>query len=151
MNNFIFKSGITDSQIDELIYFSNNDPQILSYTHDKDHRGSRQAYNLWLKTNPIIYTLSNKKGNLCGFIWFREKHVIPGFNITFSIRLYGDARGKGLSFDFMKQAFDDLKPKKVWLECSADNLPAVSLYKKFGFRQISEPDKNNKIIMVYSQ
>ena len=151
MKDFIFKSGITDSQIDELIYFANNDPQVLAYTHDKDHRGSREAYNLWLKKNPIIYTLSNKTGNLCGFIWFRENIKVPGFNTCFGIRLYAEARGKGLSYDFMKQAFDDLKPQKVWLEVSVDNIPAVSLYKKFGFEQITKPDSDNKIIMTLSR
>lgn len=151
MNDFIFKSGITDSQIDELIYFANNDPQVLAYTNDKTRWVNRDAYNLWLEKKPIIYTLSNKTGNLCGFIWFREKAGVPGFKYCFGIRLYADARGKGLSYDFMKQAFDDFKPTTVWLECSADNIPAVSLYKKFGFVQITEPDSKNKIIMTLSR
>jgi len=152
MNDFVFKHGITDSQIDELIYFANNDPQIIAYTSDKTRFANRQAFDSWIiRRNPSIYTLSNNKDNLCGLIWLEKDNKIPGFDYTFAIRLYADARGKGLSYDFMKQAFDDLKPAKVWLECSADNLPAASLYKKFGFVQISEPDSNNKILMTFSR
>lgn len=151
MNDFVFKPGISDSQIDELIYFANNDPQIFMYTSDKKRFATRNDYDIWQKRNPVIYTLSNKKGNLCGIIWFQDKDEVPGYNITFAIRLYKEARSKGLSFDFMKKAFDDFKPQKVWLKCSADNVPAVSLYKKFGFVQVSEPDSSNKIIMTLSR
>jgi len=152
MNDFVFKHGITDSQIDELIYFANNDPQIIAYTSDKTRFANRQAFNSWVnRRKPIIYSLSNKKNNLCGLIWFEKDNSIDGYEYTFAIRLYADARGKGLSLDFMNQSFDDLKPKSVWLKCSADNLPAASLYKKFGFIQISEPDSNNKIIMTLSK
>jgi len=151
VNNFIFKSGITESQISELINYSNTDPQIFQYTSDKTRFATRDAFDSWIdRKHPIIYTLSNDQENLCGLIWFEKDDSIPGYDYTFAIRLYDKARGQGLSFDFMKQAFDDLKPQNVWLKCSADNLPAASLYKKFGFKQITDPDENGKIIMTYS-
>ena len=150
MNNFIFKHGLTKSQIDELIHYSNTDKQVLSFTSDKTRFANREAFDNWFRTNPVIYTLSDKDGKLCGLIWFQEISLKdhPEFDITFAIRLYGQARGKGLSLDFMKKAFKDFKPQNVWLQCSADNLPAVTLYKKFGFELVSEPDKNGKIIML---
>jgi RimJ/RimL family protein N-acetyltransferase len=149
VNNFIFKKSITESQIDELINYSITDPQIIKYTADQTRFGTRSAYNDWLdRKHPIIYTLSNKEANLCGLIWFEKDDSIEGCEYTFAIRLYADARGKGLSFDFMKQSFDDLKPQSVWLKCSADNIPANLTYQKFGFKQITEPDENNKITFV---
>lgn len=150
MNNFIFKKGITESQIDELIHYSNTDKQVLSFTSDKTRFANRQAFNSWYLVNPTIYTLVNKKGNLCGLIWFQDETLKdhPDFDITFAIRLYAEARGKGLALEFMKKAFNTLKPQNVWLKCSADNLPAVTLYQKFGFKLVGEPDKNNKIIML---
>jgi hypothetical protein len=42
-----------------------------------------------------------------------------------------------------------LKERGIWLKISDDNLAAKALYFKFGFRQVSEPDENNKIIMVF--
>jgi len=151
VNNFIFKSGLTESQINELINYSNTDPQIIQFTSDKTRFATRSDFDSWLnRRHPAIYTLSNKEGDLCGFIWIEKDDKIAGFEFTFAIRLYADARGKGLSFDFMKQAFDDFKPKTVWLETSADNLPAISTYKKFGFKQITQPDDKGKIIMTYS-
>lgn len=148
MNKFTFKKGITESQIDELIFYANNDPQIISFTSDKTRFADKKAFKLWLKKKPVIYTLTNNTGRLLGIIWFQRKIGIPGYDLTFAIRLYGKARGKGLSYGFMKQAFDDFKPQKVWLEVSIDNLPAVSLYKKFGFQQITDPNDKGKIIMV---
>jgi len=143
VNNFIFKSGITESQINELINYSNTDHQIIQFTSDKTRFADLSAYKLWFsKKNPTIYTLTDKSNHLCGLIWFEGD--------TFAIRLYDKARGKGLSLDFMKQAFDDFKPKNVWLKTSADNLPAISTYKKFGFKQTTEPDDKGKIIMTYS-
>ena len=151
MNNFIFKSGLTDSQIAQLINYSATDPQIFQYTSDKTRFATRTDFDSWLdRRQPAIYTLSNKEGDLCGLIWFEKDDSLPGFEYTFAIRLYEKARGQGLSFDFMKQAFDDLKPQNVWLKCSADNLPAAATYKKFGFKQITDPDENGKIIMTYS-
>jgi ribosomal protein S18 acetylase RimI-like enzyme len=44
---------------------------------------------------------------------------------------------------------ENLKQKGVWLETSDDNLAAKALYSKFGFRQISQPDLHNKIVMIY--
>lgn len=150
IQDFIFKKGITNSQIDELINYSNTDEQIIKFTSDKTRFANKESYNSWFnQKNPIIYTLANNSGNLCGLIWFEKNDSIADCEYTFAIRLYADARGKGVSYDFMKQSFDDLKPQNVWLKCSADNLPATSLYKKFGFQQISQPDENNKIIMVY--
>lgn len=144
IKDFIFKKGITDSQIEEIIYYANHDEQIIKFTSDKTRFADLSAYKSWFtKKNPTIYTLTDKLGHLCGFIWFESD--------TFAIRIYAEARGKGLSFDFMKQAFDDFKPKSVWLECSADNLPAVSTYKKFGFIQTTQPDAKGKIIMTYSR
>lgn len=141
MNNFIFKKNITDSQIAELINYSVTDSQIIKNTSDKTRFADLSAYKSWFtQKKPTIYTLTDKSNHLYGLIWFESD--------TFAIRLYDKARGQGLSYDFMKQAFDDFKPKNVWLKCSADNIPANLTYKKFGFKQTTEPDENNKIIMV---
>lgn len=149
INNLVFSRGITDSQIEQLINYSNTDPQIINFTSDKTRFATRSSYDNWFNhRNPIIYTLSNTNNILCGLIWFEKDNTIPNCEYTFAIRLYAEARGKGLSLDFMKRSFDDLRPQNVWLKCSADNLPAVTLYNKFGFKQTTQADNNNKITMV---
>ena len=67
-------------------------------------------------------------------------------NFTFAIRIYGSARGLGLSQKFMKTAFADLlqnqKDSQItgfWLETSNENSAAIHIYEKFGFK------KNNLI------
>jgi len=156
INKDVFvQQGILDCQVDQLINFSHTDPQVQG-TSDPKRFFDRQSFNQWLEQGKIIYTLTDNSKNLLGIVWFSQKEapVKTKANFTFAIRIYGPARGQGLSYDFMKITFDDLvnrssdKSKIVgfWLETSVDNIPAIKTYEKFGFQKISQ--KDNRIVMI---
>ena len=145
----IYREGILEKQIDQLIEYSKTDESVQRFTADAERFKDRKAFNDWKSKGRKIFTLSDEKDNLLGIIWIGQKEIEVGdkkYDKTFAIRIYGEARGKGLALDFMKKS---VKEKGIWIECSADNLPAQALYKKFGFELVSKPDKNNKVILVY--
>jgi len=150
--------GILDCQIDQLIEYSQTDPDIQKFTSDKTRFADKNSFTKWQQQGRIIYTLGDSQKNLLGIIWFGQKEPLLEnikANFTFAIRIYGPARGQGLSQEFMKITFSDLQTNPqnsqitgFWLETSRDNLAAIHSYQKFGFKTISSPNKNNKIIMV---
>lgn len=150
------KKGINNKQIDQLIEYSAKDESVAKFTSDRERFESRQAFDEWQKGGKEIFTLANKNGDLMGIIWlglkempqaeWREKIDKDSYKLSFAIRIYGEARGKGLALDFMKKC---IKNKGIWLATSDDNLAAKALYSKFGFRQVSDPSEDNKIVMIY--
>ena len=155
--DFKFKKGISEFQIKQLVKYAQTDPEVIKFTSDPTRFKDIETAKKWLK-NVTVYTLTNDY-DLLGIIWF---HVLPlpkrefttivnpsDYPITFAIRLYGQARGKGFSFDFMRRAFDDFGKQNVWIETSVDNFPTIHISQKFGFKQISQPDERGKIIMIF--
>lgn len=153
-----FRKGITDAQINQLISISKSDPTIQKFTSDPIRFKDKKSAKQWLE-NVTTHTLTDTDDNLIGITWLHKKPLPKrefttkfnrsDFHITFAIRIYGEARGKGHSFDFMKKSFEDFNPGNVWIETSFDNIPTIKLAKKFGFKQVSNPNENGKIIMVY--
>lgn len=143
--DIFIKQGISDCQIHQLIEYSNTDPDVKKFTSDSVRFKDLSSFKKWLSLGRIIYTLSDLHQNLLGIIWFGHKNPpinIPA-NFTFAIRIYGPARGKGLSQNFMKTAFTDLlqnqKQSQItgfWLSTSKDNSTAIHTYEKFGFQKI---------------
>lgn len=140
------QQGILDCQIHQLIEYSHTDLDVQKFTSDSTRFKDLSSFKNWLIQGRIIYTLVDKNKNLLGIIWFGQKE--PSINInanfTFAIRIYGPARGQGLSQEFMKIAFDDLlkKIKKTkitgfWLETASNNFAAIHIYEKFGFQKIN--------------
>ena len=145
---FEIKKGILDRQIDQLIEYSLNDESVGKFTSDRERFKNRQAFEGWQQKGREIFTLNNNN-NLVGIVWtgLKEKQIGgKKYNKTFAIRIYGEARGKGLALGFMRSC---IKEKGYWLETSNDNLAAKALYSKFGFKEVSKVDENGKIIMIY--
>lgn len=151
------QQGILDCQIDQLLDYSHTDPDVQKFTSDPVRFKDRPSFNNWLQQGKIIYTLIDKSNNLLGIIWFSQKNppIKIDANFTFAIRIYGPARGQGLSLDFMKTAFTDLlqsnsnpKISGFWLETHHQNSAAIHLYQKFGFKIVSPV--NNNLLMVWS-
>jgi len=149
------QQGILDCHIDQLVDYSQSDSDIKKFTSDTKRFNSKESFFEWQRQGRIIYTLVDEQQNLLGIIWFGQKDppISINANFTFAIRIYGSARGQGLSQGFMKVAFDDLQKNQThshitgfWLETSVDNFAAIHTYEKFGFKQNSQ--KDNKIIMV---
>lgn len=163
-----FNKGISLDQIDKLIKYSKSDELILKFTSDNKRFKSKSAFDKWYKKGRVVYTLSDASDTLLGIIWFGRKKIPlvkkltsnverTHFGMTFAIRMYGIARGKGLSTLFMKKAYSDFirsdiykdTPNKgFWLETYMHNTPAISAYKTFGYKIASDIDHKNRIIMV---
>lgn len=146
---FEIKKGILDKQIDQLIEYSLTDESVGKFTSDRERFKNRQAFEKWQQKGREIFTLNNKNNDLVGIVWtgLKEKQIdSKKYNKTLAIRIYGEARGKGLALGFMKNC---IKEKGYWLETSDNNLAAKALYSKFGFKEVSDVDENGKIIMVY--
>lgn len=162
-----FNKGITQQQVEELIKYSNNDELVRVNTQDARRFADQAAFEQWIITPKEIYTLTDNSQALLGLIWLKPQQLPEKnyttlfdkekFGITFAIRLYEKARGKGYSKPFLDWAFDEYKKneqynqteqKGIWLETRSNNLAAISLYEKFGFMTVSSPDENDRIIMV---
>ena len=156
LNKDIFiQQGILDCQIEQLIEYSNTDPEIKKFTSDPTRFKDHDAFNQWLKKGRIIYSLIDQNKNLLGIIWFGQKDppIKLKANFTLGIRIYGLARGQGLSQIFMKTTFDDLlknQPKSqitgFWLQVSTNNIAAIRTYEKFGFKKVDQV--GDKALMV---
>jgi ribosomal protein S18 acetylase RimI-like enzyme len=150
--------GITPSQIQDLIGYSNNDELILQTTKDKSRFANEKTVKAWLAKERKIYCLVNKTNKLLGIIWFGEEKMPTGaMGITFAIRIYADARGKGNAKPFMKEAFARFKnspeyekseSKIFWLETNSDNNAAIASYKSFGFKEVKFKNKFGRILMT---
>lgn len=170
MENVFFKSGITQNQIKELIRYSKTDEKIKTNTNDPIRFANITSFKKWKKVPRKIYTLADNLGSLLGIIWFRPQSIpsnknyiknvnMKTFGITFALRMYGNARGKGYSKTFLKKAFERyLKTKqflntfgkKIWIETNADNKAAIKVYESFGFKIVSKPDEIKRVIMIQS-
>lgn len=157
MTELKITKGITEGQIDQLLSYTHSDQVVQKFTSDPTRFKNRSSAINWL-SNVSVYTLADKDGNLVGITWFHQK-ALPkrkfsenlasiDFPLTFAIRIYGQARGKGMAYSFMKKSFEDFKPGSVWIETSFDNIPVVKIAEKFGFKKVSEPDERGKIIMI---
>jgi ribosomal protein S18 acetylase RimI-like enzyme len=154
--DIFIQQGIIDCQIDQLIDYSHTDSEVQKFTSDPSRFSDRQAFSQWLQQGRIIYTLFDKNNNLLGLIWFGQKDppIKLNANFTFAIRIYGSARGQGLSQIFMKAAFNDLRKNHrqskitgFWLETATDNFAALHTYEKFGFKKISDIDSRTVMVL----
>lgn len=155
------KEGIMPSQIRQLIKYSNFDELIIKTTSDRKRFSDQASVDKWLKKKRVIYTLNDVENKLMGIIWF-GKEVNPSkdkkYNITFAIRLYEFARGKGYAKKFMTEAITKFKLTSeyknrtggFWLITNSDNLPAIKAYEHFGFKKIPYENSESKVLMVTS-
>lgn len=167
---FVLCRGICDEHVEQLLeYVASGDEVIAKFTSDPVRFRSREAFEVWYAKERFPYTLvDTRTGQLVGMMWWGRKKMPEGayfdsefksenYGITMSIRLYQQARGKGLALPFIQKTFNDFRRTKVylscqnsglWLETEATNVAAISVYKKFGFTEVSAPDEGNEIVMV---
>ncbi len=95
------------------------------------------------------YVPGNKKKNITCYLFKRDKtnlgyalikKVENRYFITGGLRK--NQRGKGFGKLLFQEIINRVKAKEVWLDVLASNTPALSLYKKLGFKLIKGKDKN---------
>lgn len=164
---FAVKKGIAQKQINQLIEYSHTDKDVLEFTHDSRRFNNLESFNLWKGRGTFVYTLLDEANNLLGIIWYEAlylpyknrvlDHNPKEFGITFAIRLYGGARGKGLGVPFTKATLEDFKKselfnsvtnKGIWLSVKKDNIPAIKVYEHSGFKSVGPGDNPERILMV---
>lgn len=65
-----------------------------------------------------------------------------------SIGVKKDFRGKGIGSKILSFVFENAKQigaNKIWLKVGKDNVPAIKLFQKTGFKSVY--DKNNFLVM----
>lgn len=159
---YIIKKGLSDKQIDQLINYAATDDG-LKYTSDPKRFKNRESFDEFSKEILAYYTLTDDQDNLLGIIWFQDLDLYLNrenpseYGITFAIRLYGEARGKGLAQPFTEEVMADFENskeykshphKKIWLSVSPENEPAVALYRKLGFKDLEVNEEYNKLLMI---
>jgi RimJ/RimL family protein N-acetyltransferase len=157
---FKIVQSLTDTHINQLVRYSREDQDVLQFTRDAKRFEDSESTKTFIERAHVWALIDNDQ--LCGIIWFDSKPIPEinytkhfdkeSYDTTFAIRLYGNAKGKALSFPFMEEVFtlfyQEHGQKGLWLQTRAENTRAIHLYQKFGFRQISEPDNENRIVMV---
>lgn len=84
-----------------------------------------------------IYVACDKKNRIAGFMVLR---LIKGEAELLTIILEKKWRGKGVGRALLQAGFDDLltsEANAMFLEVDTQNLSAIALYEKFGFKQVS--------------
>ncbi len=114
-----------------------------------------------------LYALADLEQNLLGIIWLgsesipQKDFIFPlettDYPTTLAMRIYGEARGKGLAKPFLKPTLtnflhqSDNQTGGIWIETSATNVPVIRSFGDLGFQQASQADERGKILMVGSK
>jgi len=147
----VIKKGLSEKNIGQLIEYANGDEAVKKFTSDQKRFKDRESFENWLKKGRKIYCLVDEDDNLLGISWFGEE----GEGFTFGLRIYGEARGKGEGYGFLKETMDDYMKeeeymkasnKDIWLETSKDNIAAIKIYQKCGFDYEKEGTSPDKVI-----
>lgn len=153
---YTVSKGLTDSQRDEIIHHGQTDELIKKNTSDPKRFQDRDAFEHYMKKDPVFYSLTDQHNKFVGVIWFREKPLNQDQKMVFAMRTYAHGRGRGLSQSFMSIVFKDFihspeyvksGSKGIWLDTEADNEIAQNVYTKFGFKKVSEPSAA-RVVMI---
>jgi ribosomal protein S18 acetylase RimI-like enzyme len=145
------KRELSEKNIEQLIEYANNDEAVKKNTSDAKRFKDRASFENWLKKKRKVYSLVDEKGDLMGISWFGEE----GEGFTLALRIYDGARGKGFGYGFLKETMNDFmksdeylraENKDWWLETSKENVAAIKIYEKLGFRAEEEGQNADKVI-----
>jgi len=161
--------GIHEKQIRALISHSQTDPLGQIFTSDAVRFASLEAFEKWrIEKDRTIYILTNDKEDLCGIAWLGKKQIPDGYEYpegfdrsafphTIAVRVYEPTRGQGIASKFesivirhyservLGKGHPPDLPYGIWAEMHVDNVSAIRLCTRVGFRQIAS---DNKVVMA---
>jgi ribosomal protein S18 acetylase RimI-like enzyme len=113
-----------------------------AYEEEKNRSENEWKSKLEDKNRTTLLVLDGKKAvGILGIIFESSARVAHIADII-SVYLKEEYRGKGIASQLMEEAIKVIKSrkitKKVKLNVTTNQLPAVNLYKKFGFRIVGE-------------
>lgn len=120
-----------------------------AYEEEKDRSESEWKSKLSDKNRVTLLVLNGDEViGLLGIIFESSTRVAHIADII-SVYLKEEYRGRGIASQLMKEAIKVIKArkitKKVKLNVTTNQLAAVNLYKKFGFRIVGELQKEMKV------
>lgn len=155
---YIVKAGLTPYYADAINKLS-QEPSIKEYCpKDLSERfTTRQTTEQWLSKKRATYLLLHKSDDgsldLAGYGWVGTKQspLVPGGEVTFSVRVSEKHQGKGLAAPFSESMLAAAKAtygaSNLWLETWASNGGAVHIYHKLGFNDVAEkPDERPSLV-----
>jgi ribosomal protein S18 acetylase RimI-like enzyme len=150
---FDVREGWSDEVAEGLVAGAREDEMRRWVPRDLAERFSdTDAANEWYERNhKRIYALA-QRATLTGVIWYSpNSRPDLGADYTFAIRMYEQARGRGLARAFMVAAQRDFAAVEryegaIWLETDADNTHARRLYEQSGYTLVSE--QSDRVTMV---
>ncbi len=165
--SFYIHSGLTSRHVDSLIAFTRIETDPIKLDGDEYRFMSLEQYETWKQKGRAVYALTDRvdeDGNLYGIFWAGQKelpqrtdyteYLDPKFyQHTYAFRLYGSARGKGLSHPILTICMDDyvsrLKlPVGAWLEVSGVNPAALRMDQKMGYKIVSGLNDQGRLILA---
>jgi RimJ/RimL family protein N-acetyltransferase len=159
-SGYITERGWSDRLARELVEAS-KEPTIKKFSPNDHTYRFRDIFaaHAWYGDAykaPEVYTLRDERTRqLAGLAWFSHQHnelIDESYDTTFAIRLYENARGKGLSYPFAIATHQDLgnfnpKAERIWLQTDEHNYVAKQLYKKIGYTTLAV-DKNRLVMGI---
>lgn len=116
---------------------------------------TEKMYNDMLQTSEfyLIYEQINQKETLVGFI------IIQNINMEcelIKIAIKKEFQNEGFGYAAMNQIIEQVNFEKFFLEVHEDNIPAMSLYIKLGFKMMYTrsnyyQDGKGAVIMMYEK
>jgi len=97
----------------------------------------------------VLLALDGEKAVGILIIFFESTRKLAHIADIASVYVKPDYRGKGISTELMKEALRLIKSRrgtiKINLHVTTNQLPAINLYKKFGFKIAGELRKELKV------
>jgi hypothetical protein len=166
---FYIHSDLTPNQVKRLIAFTQAEDDPIKLDGDEGRFMSLEQYLAWRQKGRTIYALTDnagREGNLAGIFWAGQKplpvrndYTTPLnpelYTYTYAFRLYGPARGIGISQTVLKTCIDDYVerltlPTGFWLEVSGLNPAALHMDQKMGYKIASGLNDQNRLVLARS-
>lgn len=161
---FILQQGIEESQIADLILYTQQEVDPIKLDGDEYRFMTREQYDEWRRKGREIYTLNTPKGTLRGIFWAGKKPLPDrddytvvlnpdDYQHTYAFRLYDSARGKGISHNVLQTCMTDYlhrfqTPIGFWLEVSGLNPAALHMDQKMEFKIASGKNNEGRLILI---